>query len=325
MAKPRTLANTVSTGGPLEDGTIGIAEVTGLQTALDAKAAGTPATASVGGELKLYEATDNGTNYVSFKAPNTLAGNVTWSLPSVDGTNGQVLATNGSGTLAWASIASTGVQYTDIGTAPNQIPLNQTLGSMAYQNADGINVGAIYANRSATFASPGANVSITIGRQGDGIYYNGLVIWAAYNGSYPMHTIGQDYQGSYYQVGGGFRFIFPTGGGGVSLAYNGTSWTSLSDERLKNVTGGFDNACAAVDALKAFKFSWKYDPDNKPKVGLSAQSVAAVLPEATAPMSNPVDKEDKTEYLGVNYTELVPLLVAAIQELNAEIRKLKGL
>jgi hypothetical protein len=39
MAKPRTLANTVSDGGPLADGAIGVAEVTGLQTALDAKQA----------------------------------------------------------------------------------------------------------------------------------------------------------------------------------------------------------------------------------------------------------------------------------------------
>jgi len=114
MAKPRTLANTVSTGGPLEDGTIGIAEVTGLQTALDEKAAGTPATASVGGELKLYEATDNGTNYVSFKAPNTLAGNVTWVLPSVDGTNGQALVTNGSGTLSWGSASRWTLNGSDI-------------------------------------------------------------------------------------------------------------------------------------------------------------------------------------------------------------------
>jgi hypothetical protein len=37
MGKPRTLANTVSTGGPLADGAIGISEVTGLQAALDAK------------------------------------------------------------------------------------------------------------------------------------------------------------------------------------------------------------------------------------------------------------------------------------------------
>lgn len=39
MAKPRTLANTVSDGGPLADGAIAVADVTGLQTALDAKQA----------------------------------------------------------------------------------------------------------------------------------------------------------------------------------------------------------------------------------------------------------------------------------------------
>lgn len=38
MAKPRTLANTVSNGGPLADGAIGVSEVAGLQDALDAKA-----------------------------------------------------------------------------------------------------------------------------------------------------------------------------------------------------------------------------------------------------------------------------------------------
>lgn len=37
MAKPRTLANTVSDGGPLADGAIAVGDVTGLQTALDAK------------------------------------------------------------------------------------------------------------------------------------------------------------------------------------------------------------------------------------------------------------------------------------------------
>lgn len=39
MAKPRTLANTVSDGGPLAAGAPGIANVTGLQDALDAKQA----------------------------------------------------------------------------------------------------------------------------------------------------------------------------------------------------------------------------------------------------------------------------------------------
>jgi hypothetical protein len=45
-------------------------------------------------------------NYVAFKAPGTVSSNVTWTLPSTDGSSGQVLSTNGSGTLSWASSGS---------------------------------------------------------------------------------------------------------------------------------------------------------------------------------------------------------------------------
>ena len=40
---------------------------------------------------------------VGFQAASTVAANVTWTLPSADGTSGQFLSTNGSGTLSWAS------------------------------------------------------------------------------------------------------------------------------------------------------------------------------------------------------------------------------
>jgi len=42
-------------------------------------------------------------NFVGFRAPATVTSNVTWTLPSSDGTPYQVLATNGSGTLVWAT------------------------------------------------------------------------------------------------------------------------------------------------------------------------------------------------------------------------------
>ena len=87
---------------------------TDLTTSLASKVTGAAATSSVSGDLKLYEATANGTNYVSFKAPNTLAGNVTWVLPSVDGTNGQALVTNGSGVLAWGSASRWTLNGSDI-------------------------------------------------------------------------------------------------------------------------------------------------------------------------------------------------------------------
>ena len=63
-------------------------------------------TSAAGANLKLYEDTDNGTNYVSLKAADSMAANVTFTLPNADGTTGQVLQTNGSGTLSFTTPSS---------------------------------------------------------------------------------------------------------------------------------------------------------------------------------------------------------------------------
>ena len=55
-------------------------------------------------ELRFYE----GSNYVGFEAPSLSADQI-WVLPTADGSNGQALVTNGSGTLSFATISS----YTD--------------------------------------------------------------------------------------------------------------------------------------------------------------------------------------------------------------------
>jgi hypothetical protein len=60
-------------------------------------------TSAAGANIKLYEDTDNGTNYVSLKAADNIASNVTFTLPSADGSSGQAIVTNGSGTLSFGS------------------------------------------------------------------------------------------------------------------------------------------------------------------------------------------------------------------------------
>lgn len=64
-------------------------------------------TSAAGANLKLYEDTDNGTNFVSLKAPDTIASNLTFTLPAADGTNGQALVTNGSGALSFGNAGIT--------------------------------------------------------------------------------------------------------------------------------------------------------------------------------------------------------------------------
>lgn len=45
-------------------------------------------------------------NYVALRAAATVGANVTWTLPDSDGSSGQLLSTNGTGTLGWASAAT---------------------------------------------------------------------------------------------------------------------------------------------------------------------------------------------------------------------------
>jgi hypothetical protein len=63
-------------------------------------------TSAAGGAARFYEDTDNGTNYTGLQAAASIASNVTFTLPNADGTNGQVLQTNGSGVLSFTTPSS---------------------------------------------------------------------------------------------------------------------------------------------------------------------------------------------------------------------------
>lgn len=57
---------------------------------------------TLNGQSDLRWADADSSNWVAFQAAATVASNVTWTLPDSDGTNGQILSTNGSGVLSWA-------------------------------------------------------------------------------------------------------------------------------------------------------------------------------------------------------------------------------
>jgi len=59
-------------------------------------------------------------NWVAFQAPATVAANITWTLPATDGTNGQALSTNGSGTLSWTNVGSGDVTLNGTQTLTNK-------------------------------------------------------------------------------------------------------------------------------------------------------------------------------------------------------------
>jgi len=45
-------------------------------------------------------------NWVAFQAPSAISSNITWTLPDADGSDGQVLATDGSGALTFTTVST---------------------------------------------------------------------------------------------------------------------------------------------------------------------------------------------------------------------------
>ena len=76
--------------------------------------------------LRFREATANGTNYVGLKAPNTLSADTTYTLPSADGTSGQVLQTNGSGVLSFAGVSASAGQVIQVLSATDSTTRSTT-------------------------------------------------------------------------------------------------------------------------------------------------------------------------------------------------------
>jgi hypothetical protein len=103
---------------------------------------------------------------------------------------------------------------------------------------------------------------------------------------------------------------------GVYLANGGTSWLALSDERFKDIIEPISNAVAKVGSLRSVIGKFKSEAEGTRRPFLLAQDVQAVFPEA-------VDAT-KPEQLGLSYTEVVPLLVAAIKELTARVQTLEA-
>jgi hypothetical protein len=111
-------------------------------------------------ELRFMELLSNGSSYVGFKAPTDITTSRIYTLPTADGTNGQVLQTNGSGTLSWFGAKKYVALLTQTGTsAPTATVLDNTLGGTLVWSYDGVGsyigtlTGAFTSNKTAVLIS----------------------------------------------------------------------------------------------------------------------------------------------------------------------------
>ena len=127
------------------DGFIGIgtfspSTLLDVEGRITADAKGT--SAGDGGSIVFEELDTNGQNFVGFRAPDLLGGDVVWELPTADGSNGHVLQTNGSGVLSWVAVSSGASSINGLSDGLSDAQFNLVLGNTPSLGAtDSANIG----------------------------------------------------------------------------------------------------------------------------------------------------------------------------------------
>jgi hypothetical protein len=116
--------------------------------------------------------------------------------------------------------------------------------------------------------------------------------------------------------------------GSVQTGYittNGSStfYGSASDYRLKENVVELNGALDRLDNLQPKRFNFTLTPEQTVD-GFLAHEVADVVPEAIHGKKDAVNEDGEIIAQGIDQAKLVPLLVAAVQELRAEVELLKS-
>ena len=235
-------------------------------------------------------------------------------------------------------------------TLSNGVRCNLYVGSnTGWQSGDGGVIGmggsrAGYAGQEAMWAYiKGSRIS------GNGWEYAGKMElgtaeWGTYNTTKAV-TIYADNQIDHHgkdntmysaSIGGAVRVRLQHNGGGNMTISNPSSgnftFDTNSDYRLKENVVNITNALTTVKALKPYQYKWKHD--GKLGQGFIAHEAQEVLPDVgiVSGTKDAVHAEDDPEkghwkkddpiYQGIDYSKLVPLLTAALQELDTKVETL---
>jgi hypothetical protein len=121
----------------------------------------------------------------------------------------------------------------------------------------------------------------------------------------------------YFGGRGGVAYVTVNNNQGVQLSVGATSWSSDSDESLKDIIEPITNALGTINQWRTVIGKYKTDPDDKRRVFFIAQDFQESLPEA-------IDKSLEGTLL-LRYQDVIPVLTAAIKEQQQIIIDLKAI
>jgi len=164
-----------------------------------------------------------------------------------------------------------------------------------------------------------ATGELLVGTATTNVTSGGVVTYGGSNAQFAMgHATGTT-SGTAYA---GFQYAGTQIG---SITQNGTTgvlYNITSDYRLKESVVPLNGGLARVNALKPSIYNWK--SDGSTGEGFLAHELAEVVPFAVSGEKDDVNEDGKIKPQGIDMSRVVPILVAAIQELTARVQTLEA-
>jgi hypothetical protein len=110
--------------------------------------------------------------------------------------------------------------------------------------------------------------------------------------------------------------------GTISILTTGVNYGSSSDYRLKSDVVPISEALQQLQQLNPVNFEWVENGERSD--GFIAHEVQAVVPNAVTGAKDAVDANGNPIYQQVDYSKLVPILVASAQELSRKVAELES-
>lgn len=252
------------------------------------------------GELRLAD-TDS-SNWVGFKSPGTVAANKVWTLPSADGSANQVLKTDGSAALGWATVAVTLADETS--SASTYYPLLQSATSGTASTLYGSSTKLSFQPSTGTMTLPILTGSASSGAN--------LVLRSTSNATKGQVYIDETTASSSVTTGA----LRVGGGVGISGTLYVASLVETSSITIKENINPINDALDKIMQLTGYTYD-RTDIKTKNEAGFIAEYVNEILPGI-------VNKDENGQANGIQYSKLTAYLVEAIKTLNQEITELKA-
>tara|TARA_R100000234_G_scaffold72427_1_gene44624 strand:- start:247 stop:2190 length:1944 start_codon:yes stop_codon:yes gene_type:complete len=118
------------------------------------------------------------------------------------------------------------------------------------------------------------------------------------------------------------RFYSGAETAGAQLSGSATSFTTYSDERLKENIKDIGSVLDKISDIRCVSYLRKDIKDFKETIGFIAQDFIDKFDQVLD--SGKVKASDTEEHLGIKYTETIPILLKAIQELSDKVAALES-